>query len=118
MKEPLKIPSLSIAELSKAFLGAQIAARTFSEALSKAFLGAQIAARTFSEALSQGTLVEEMQRHLENERWRNDPLQLKKRFLDPAPAFVAGRLRAIADKLDPAPARGKNCGSTYIPRIK
>jgi hypothetical protein len=80
MKEPLKIniPSLSIAELSRAFLGAQIAARNFSEA--------------------RGTLIENMQRHIENERWRNDPLEIKKRFLDPVPDFVAANLRAIIDK--------------------
>jgi hypothetical protein len=88
------------------------------EDLRQAFAKAKLVAMGLADSLAKGTLVEEMQRHLENERWRNDPLQLKKRFLDPAPAFVAGRLRAIADKLDPAPARGKNCGSTYIPRIK
>jgi hypothetical protein len=88
------------------------------EDLRQAFAKAKLAAMGLSDSLAKGTLVEDMQRHLENERWRNDPLQLKKRFLDPVPAFVAGRLRAIADKLDPAPARGKNCGSTYIPRIK
>jgi hypothetical protein len=84
MKEPLeiKLPSISIAELSRAFLSVGVAVNAL------------------TKALSQGTLFEDMQRHIENEQWRNDPLELKKRFLDPVPAFIAGRLRAIADKLD------------------
>jgi hypothetical protein len=88
------------------------------EDLRQAFAKAKLAAMGLSDSLAKGTLVEDMQRHLENERWRNDPLQLKKRFLDPVSAFAAGRLRAIADKLDQAPARGKNCGSTYIQKLK
>jgi hypothetical protein len=88
------------------------------EELRQASTKAKLAMMGLSDSLTKGTLVKDMTLYLENERWRNDPLQLKKRFLDPVPAFIAGRLRAIADKLDPAPARGKNCGSTYIPRIK
>jgi hypothetical protein len=108
----MNINSQALEDLRQAFAKAKLAAMGLSDSLAK------LAAMGLSDSLAKGTLVEDMQRHLENERWRNDPLQLKKRFLDPVPAFVAGRLRAIADKLDPAPARGKNCGSTYIPRIK
>lgn len=43
----------------------------------------------------------ELERHKEEIRWRNDPLQLKARFLDPIPVFVAEQLRAIANRIEP-----------------
>lgn len=66
---------------------------------------AKEAIRHFSAALSQGTLVQEMEAYLENERWRNDPLEIKKRFIDPISVSIADELRAIANWLDPKPVR-------------
>jgi hypothetical protein len=53
-----------------------------------------------SRELSNGTLLKKLEIYLENERWRNDPLQIKKRFIDPVSGFITKRLIAIANLLD------------------
>lgn len=81
----------------------------FNEALRQASMAAQNAIRALNgmdiqkaiRAINQRDLIALIEKRRDDERWRNDPLQIKARFLDPIPTGIADTLRAIAFLIDP-----------------